>query len=585
MESAIKPETIVDKGQVHLPVLGGIYVEAYHTPDFAENILSVGKLSKRFDLFLGSDHNGRSYCSIRKKESAEVVLHVQEDHGLFRIDMSKSIKTRSGHKSTTTHKDDSDCLNCIIWAAASSDNIYKPLPHDNKALHSHYMTGHPSPDRLLRLAQTFQDVPQFRRDTLRNLFCVPCSITMMRRAPVRKSLYELRRPLELVHIDITGPVTPSIGNKTYAVSILDDFSTNSDAYFIKRRSELAKINVEYRTSAELHTGYKLRSIRIDGAGENKSDKILAYCRFPGIELNYGPPRAPQSNGAAERLNQEFRARTRVLLLSEKPLDELRAEAMNHACWLRNRLLSDHINGNIPILVWKPTTRVRLSTVPTFGQPGFAFLYRSKTTPHKKILARSVHGHFVGIHSDMTLPRVYVPESKKVILTRTQDFIQYGEEKLAGVASLLDDLSRQSDIETNIGQDGIAEALLTKAFQAHLTSLNPPLYYGNRSRGRNFTRRMRMDPNVPRSFQEAIGNNGWFRSIDREYRALVKRGPWKYVEQIRNMEPVPFTWVFKLKPLEATRTNFLHKVRFCVRGKQTPHVDFDPATTYAPVASH
>ena len=202
-------------------------------------------------------------------------------------------------------------------------------------------------------------------------------------------------------------------------------------------------------------------------------------------------------------------------MSAKLPDELCAEAMNHACWLRNRLPSDHINGNIPVLVWKPTTRVRLSTVPTFGQPGFAFLYRSNSMLHKKFLARSVHGQFVGMHIDMTLLRVYVPESKKVYLIRTQDFRQYEEEKLPGVASLLDGLSRQSDTETSIGQHGIAESLLTGAFQVHLTSLNPALYYGNRSRGWNLTRRMRMEPNVPRSFQEAIGSNAWCQAIDRE----------------------------------------------------------------------
>ena len=162
-----------------------------------------------------------------------------------------SIETRKAHhhKSNTTHKDDSDCLNCIICATATNENIHKTLPHDNKSLHCHYKTLYPRPVRLFCLAQIFQDVPQFPRDTLRNLFCVPCSITVMQRAPVRKSSYELRNPLQLVHIDITGPVIPSTRNKTYAVSILDCFSAKSDAYFIKRISELANIIVEYRTSA------------------------------------------------------------------------------------------------------------------------------------------------------------------------------------------------------------------------------------------------------------------------------------------------------------------------------------------------
>ena len=38
--------------------------------------------------------------------------------------------------------------------------------------------------------------------------------------------------------------------------------------------------------------------------------------------------------------------------------------------------------------------------------------------------------------------------------------------------------------------------------------------------------------------------------------------------------------------DATGTNFLHKARCCIRGdKQTPHVDLEPATTYAPIASN
>lgn len=39
VESAINSSKIVGKGQIYLPVLGGMYIEAYQTPDFAEDIL------------------------------------------------------------------------------------------------------------------------------------------------------------------------------------------------------------------------------------------------------------------------------------------------------------------------------------------------------------------------------------------------------------------------------------------------------------------------------------------------------------------------------------------------------------------
>ena len=53
-----------------------------------------------------------------------------------------------------------------------------------------------------------------------------------------------------------------------------------------------------------------------------------------------------------------------------------------------------------------------------------------------------------------------------------------------------------------------------------------------------------------------------------------------------MKPVPFTWVFKLKPLDIDGKNFLHKARCAIRGdKQTAYVDFDPNNVYAPVVCH
>jgi len=50
--------------------------------------------------------------------------------------------------------------------------------------------------------------------------------------------------------------------------------------------------------------------------------------------------------------------------------------------------------------------------------------------------------------------------------------------------------------------------------------------------------------------------------------------------------VPFTWVFRLNPLNIKNGHFLHKARCCLPGsRQEPFVDFDPSIKYAPVAAH
>ncbi len=72
------------------------------------------------------------------------------------------------------------------------------------------------------------------------------------------------------------------------------------------------------------------------------------------------------------------------------------EALAHANWLRNRLPSSRIEGQLPILNWSPETIVYFTDIPAFGQKGFAFIYQSKSVAQKKLLPRSEPACFVGM---------------------------------------------------------------------------------------------------------------------------------------------------------------------------------------------
>jgi hypothetical protein len=48
-----------------------------------------------------------------------------------------------------------------------------------------------------------------------------------------------KRILELVHIDVFGPVSmPSLGGSLYYVSFIDDFSRKTWIYFMRKKSEV-----------------------------------------------------------------------------------------------------------------------------------------------------------------------------------------------------------------------------------------------------------------------------------------------------------------------------------------------------------
>lgn len=53
-----------------------------------------------------------------------------------------------------------------------------------------------------------------------------------------------------------------------------------------------------------------------------------------------------------------------------------------------------------------------------------------------------------------------------------------------------------------------------------------------------------------------------------------------------MQPVPFTWDFRIKENPGTEVPVLFKARCCLRGdKQVAYRDFDPETLYATVLRH
>lgn len=127
-------------------------------------------------------------------------------------------------------------------------------------------------------------------------------------------------------------------------------------------------------------------------------------------------------------------------------------------------------------------------------------------------------------------------------------------------------------------DGISEEILTQAFIAYPIPLSQSIsniHYSQLSNSR-----------IPTSFKEAVQDNNWCEAIDREYNALRSRHTWSYVTRTPDLNVIPYTWVFRLKPLDNSGCSFLHKARCCIRGDfQNPGIDFDPSNIYAPVASH
>lgn len=555
--AAFGSTTIIGKGLVWIPLNGGMQVEAYHAPRFSNNILAVCHLAVHYDVLFTSTF--RSYsgnrCFILETQTKRVIFQTPCENGLY------SMPTEAQNRMAAL----------VAHAPKLGSNI--------EALDWHNKVGHPSSQRYIQLSNMREDVPTFHSNTLKNIDCVPCLKGKARRAPVRPVPATTIHALEEIHLDISGPFVPTIFGEKYAVHFMDGHTAKSDVRLLKARSELGRALTTYKSYAETFfspLGFRVKRIRLDQAGENMSNLVRTFCAEEGISLQPAPPHAPQSDGTAERLGQEHWTRTRVLMFSSQLPNPLWGEGIMHANWLRNRLPSSRIKGNLPILAWDPAARIDFANLLQFGQPGFAFIYRSPTVARKKLLPRSEYGHFVGVQGNERLIRVFIPAEQTIRVLRRVDFRPVGQEKLPSILSLLDGLARQDSIEVseNVHENENAEANLVQCMAA-IHEAQPNLAYPV------------VDPDdTPRSFNEACNNPDWADAIDREFDALIRRRTWILVPRARSMNVIRHKWVFRKKVIDAEGRQFLCKARCVARGdQQEAGLDFNPETLYAPVAAH
>ena len=127
-----------------------------------------------------------------------------------------------------------------------------------------------------------------------------------------------KRPLELVHTDVGGPITPmSTGQNRYFLTFIDDFSRKTCIYFLKRKSEVFNCFKDFKAIMEKQSGCMIRTVRSDQGGEYTANDFEAFCTQQGIRHQTTPAYTPQLNDVAERKNRTILDMARSLLKAKK----------------------------------------------------------------------------------------------------------------------------------------------------------------------------------------------------------------------------------------------------------------------------
>ncbi|CAI7798152.1 unnamed protein product [Closterium sp. NIES-54] len=184
--------------------------------------------------------------------------------------------------------------------------------------------------------------------------CEICLLSKFTRFRFHSVTGRSKKPLELVHMDLEGPL-PVQGHKgeRYFLTIVDDWSRLMWAYPLKQKDHAAStIKEDWLPFVEKQAECVVKRIRTDRGGEFLGAEMTAWLKKQGIQRELTTAYSPQSNGAAERANRTILETARALLIESGVGNSIWPHAVRHATVARNRVLTKVGNESwVPLERW------------------------------------------------------------------------------------------------------------------------------------------------------------------------------------------------------------------------------------------
>nr|AAX94887.1 retrotransposon protein, putative, Ty1-copia sub-class [Oryza sativa Japonica Group]ABA92936.1 retrotransposon protein, putative, Ty1-copia subclass [Oryza sativa Japonica Group] len=142
-----------------------------------------------------------------------------------------------------------------------------------------------------------------------------------------KNIMTTTRPLELLHMDLFGPVAYiSIGGNKYGFVIVDDFSRFTWVYFLHDKSEAQDVFKRFAKQAQNLYDLTIKRVRSDNGGEFKNTQVEEFLDEEGIKHEFSTPYDPPQNSIVERKNRTLIEAARAMLDEYKTSDIFWVEA-------------------------------------------------------------------------------------------------------------------------------------------------------------------------------------------------------------------------------------------------------------------
>ena len=440
--------------------------------------------------------------------------------------------------------------------------------------------------RSLRQLSVDGLVDGFDSDISREIgFCESCTEGKHHRSPFPGgSGTRAEEPLNLVHTDVCGKLnTKSLGGAEYVLTFTDDATRYVWVYFLKRKSEVFSRFLEWKTMVERMSGRQLKALRSDNGGEYTSGQFVEYLKSEGIRHELTVPKTPQQNGVAERLNRTLIEMTRAMLSGSNLPQNLWAETLSTAVYLRNHSPTKAVKGMTPFEALHGK-RPDVGQLRVFGCASYAHIAKDE---RKKLDMTARRCVLVGYGTEVKGYRLYDPVRVKVFYSRDVRFnedevglekesggvkpVRYVELEISG-----DEVESQMDDAGGASVEGDGDSGLPTQRRSGRVRQRPDYFV----EGASVASR---DPEEPRTFGEALSSPStakWEKAMEVEMESLRNNDVWELVELPVGWKVVGSKWVYKVKVDSDGRVE-RYKARLVAQGyTQQKGADYDE--TFCPV---
>ena len=311
------------------------------------------------------------------------------------------------------------------------------------------------------------------------------------------------RPLELVHSDVCGPISPtSLGGNRYFVSFIDDYTRKAWIYCIKDKAEVFQKFKHFKHLAENQSGEKIKAFRSDHGGEYESKVFDTFLADNGIERSQSAPYAPNQNGVAERLNRTLKEMVIAMLSSSELPKCLWGEAILTANYLKNRSPHNSVEGKTPEEAWtkkKPSVR----HLRTFGCKTSVLFTSEKK---QKFDSRVWWGALVGYGGSSLGYRSWNPAKQQIVVRKDVKFFE-GDYLKPAPSLIQNPRSELYELDFSLPQDPSPQNGKQVSIQSNsqgTSSLPPPPFVEPEEEEEPIRRSTRIKKPVQRMTSEKLG---------------------------------------------------------------------------------